>query len=116
MAATESYESFVLEQLSRVAPGIRARRMFGGVGIYADDLFFALIADDALYLKTDPKTRREFEARGMRPFRPNAEHGAVMSYHQLPEEILEDLDALRRWVEASLAVARRTRRRQAGNR
>jgi len=90
--------------------------MFGGVGIYSDDLFFALIADDALYLKTDASTQREFEARGMPPFRPNAEHGEVMGYHQLPEEVLEDLDALPRWVEAALAVARPARTRRSGRR
>ena len=39
--------------------------MFGGVGIYAGELFFALIADDTLYLKADDQTRSEFERRGL---------------------------------------------------
>jgi hypothetical protein len=30
--------------------------MFGGVGLYAGDLFFALIAGDVLYLKADKAT------------------------------------------------------------
>src|SRR5690348_10909835 len=116
MAFTESYKSFVLEQLSRVAPGVRARRMFGGVGIYSNELFFALIHDDALYLKTDAITQREFEAMGMRPFRPSGEHGEVMGYHELPPEILEDPEALPRWLEASLAVARQARTRRSRRR
>lgn len=112
MSVSSSYQTFVLEQLSRVTSGIRARRMFGGVGIYSDDLFFALIDDDALYLKTDADSQREFEALGMKPFRPNADHGEVMGYHQLPEDILEDAEALRRWVDAALSVARQARKRR----
>jgi len=112
MAVSASYQAYVVEQLARVASGIRARRMFGGVGIYSNDLFFALIDDDSLYLKTDADTQREFEALGMRPFRPNADHGEVMSYHQLPEEILEDSEALSRWVAAALSVARQARKRR----
>lgn len=112
MAVSQSYQTFVLEQLARVASAIRARRMFGGVGIYSNDLFFALIDDDALYLKTDAETQREFETLGMKPFRPNADHGEVMGYHQLPEEILEDAEALQRWVDASLTVARQARKRR----
>lgn len=112
MAVSESYQAFVLEQLARVATGVRARRMFGGVGIYSNDLFFALIHDDALYLKTDATTQLEFEALGMGPFRPRGEHGESMGYHQLPAEILEDPEALQRWVTAALAVARQARTRR----
>jgi len=32
---------------------IRYRKMFGGYGIYHNDLMFGLVADDQLYLKTD---------------------------------------------------------------
>lgn len=116
MSVSQSYQTYVLEQLARVTPGIRARRMFGGVGIYAGDLFFALIDDDALYLKTDADSQREFEALGMKPFRPNADHGEVMGYHQLPEAIVEDAEALPRWVAAALAVARSARKRRSGKR
>lgn len=114
MAVTESYKAFVLEQLMRVTSGVRARRMFGGVGIYSNDLFFALIDDDTLYLKTDATTQREFEAPGMSPFRPAGEHGEVMGYHQLPAEILEDVEALPRWIDAALSVARQARTRRSG--
>ena len=39
MRSSESFREFVLEQLVGVH-GIRARGMFGGVGLYADDAFF----------------------------------------------------------------------------
>jgi DNA transformation protein len=111
-----SFRTFVLDQLSRVVPRVRARSMFGGVGIYAGELFFALIDDDTLYLKVDDTNRPDFEARGMEPFRPYGEGGEVMQYYQVPDDVLEDPDALRPWAEKSIAVAgskktRRSRRR-----
>ena len=113
MAITPSYQTFVLEQLGRVIPGIRSRSMFGGVGIYADDVFFALIASDMVYLKVDDGNRGDYEARGMKPFRPFGEHGEVMSYYQLPEDVLEDLESLREWAERAIAVAAAKKRKRA---
>lgn len=85
--------------------------MFGGVGIYSGELFFALISDDTLYFKTDALTRPEFEARGMGPFRPFGDEGGTMQYYQLPEDLLEDPDALRPWAEKAIAIARQSKRR-----
>lgn len=106
---TQSFRTFALEQLGRVRPDIRDRSMFGGVGIYAGDLFFALIADDTLYFKVDDFTRPAFEERGLRPFRPYGESGEVMQYYEVPEDLLEDPDALRPWAEQAIAVALRKR-------
>src|SRR5881398_705701 len=111
MPVTPSYRTYILEQLNRAVPPVRARAMFGGVGLYAGDVFFALIADDALYFRTDETTRPEFEALGMTPFRPFDEHGPVMSYYQLPEEVLEEPETLRRWSERAIGAARTRRAR-----
>ena len=105
MAVNESFRSFVLDQLSRVAPSVRSRSMFGGVGIYSGDLFFALIDGDTLYLKVDDSNRRDFESRGLGPFRPFGDDGETMQYYQLDEGILEDVNELRPWVEKSISVA-----------
>lgn len=116
MAVTPTYRAYVLEQLSRAVARVRARAMFGGVGLYAGDVFFALIADDALYFRADDATRPEYESLGMPPFRPFEEHGPVMSYYQLPEEILENVDSLREWAERAIASAQAKRRRSAKRR
>lgn len=110
MSVSPGFRSFVLEQLARVAPGVRARAMFGGVGVYAGDLFFALIDDDVLYFKVDGATRRRYEERGLGPFRPFGEEGEAMQYYEVPTEILEDPEELGPWVEEALEVARRARR------
>ncbi len=86
--------------------------MFGGVGIYSGEIFFALIANDTVYFKVDESTRGDFEARGMGPFRPFGDDGGTMKYHQLPEEILEEPDALRLWAEKAIGVARQRKSRR----
>jgi DNA transformation protein len=111
MAVTPTFRVFVLEQLGRVLPRVTGRSMFGGIGIYAGDVFFALIAQDTLYFKVDDATRREYEALGLEPFRPYGKDTKPMQYYQVPEDVLEDPDALRPWVEKALAVARASGRR-----
>jgi DNA transformation protein len=112
MAVTESFRTFVLEQLKRAVPAVRARSMFGGVGVYSDDLFFALIDDDVVYFKTNDETRRDFEARGMGPFRPLGESGETMKYHQLPDDVLESPELLQAWAERAIGVARQAKSRR----
>jgi DNA transformation protein len=106
MSVSPSFRTFILDQLGRVAPRISARTMFGGVGIYAGELFFALIDDDTLYLKVDDSNRADFEARGIGPFRPYGPDGEAMQYYPLPEDVVEDVESLRPWVEKAVAVAR----------
>lgn len=110
MPVTPEYREFVLEQLGRVAP-VTSRAMFGGVGVYSGGLFFALMDDDTLYLKVDNTNRPDFQAAGTRAFQPY--EGAVsMNYHELPADLLEDVDALRPWMEKALDVARRSRKKK----
>jgi DNA transformation protein len=107
-----SFQALVLDQLGRVIQGIRARPMFGGVGIYSGEIFFALIADDTVYFKVDESTRADFEARGMGPFRPFGDESGTMKYYQLPEEILEDPEVLRPWAEKAISIARKKKTRR----
>ena len=113
MAVSDSFRDFVLEQLHRAATPVRARRMFGGVGLYAGDTFFALIDDDTVYFKTDASTQPEFEARGMKPFRPFGDDGGTMQYHQIPEDVLENPETLRIWVERAVSVAHQKKKQSA---
>lgn len=111
MAVSEEFRLFVLDQLGMVTR-VQGRRMFGGLGIYAGDLFFALADDDVLYLKADETTIPRFEAAGMKPFRPFGPDEPAMGYWELPPDALEDVDALARWVDSALAVAARAGERK----
>jgi DNA transformation protein and related proteins len=110
MPVTPTFRAYVLDQLGRVVSGVRARNMFGGVGIYAGDTFFALIAGDTVYLKADDSNRSDFLARGMGPFLPFGDEREVMQYYALPEDVLEDLDELRVWADKAIDVARRKKK------
>jgi DNA transformation protein len=106
MPVSSTFRTFVLDQLGRVTSPVRAKSMFGGVGIYSGDFFFALIAEDTLYFKVDDTNRLDFEARGMGPFRPHGPDGEAMQYYAVPEDLLEDPDELRSWVDKAIDVAR----------
>jgi DNA transformation protein and related proteins len=105
VSVSDDYRDFVLEQL-RPAGRVTMRRMFGGVGLYLDGLFFALIDDDTLYFKTSDSNRGRYEKAESRPFCPDPrEPGKTMAYWQVPAEVLEDPDELVVWAREALAVA-----------
>jgi DNA transformation protein len=111
MRVTEGFRAFVLEQLSGVA-SVRARAMFGGIGLYTDDVFFGILAADTLYLKVDDSNRGQYEAAGMPAFQPYADKRLTMSYYQVPASVLEDGDELAVWAHASVRVARAALRKK----
>jgi DNA transformation protein len=89
---------------------LRSRRMFGGFGIYVDDLFIALIASDQLFLKADAQTRPLFEAAGCAPFQYERE-GQVMrlGYFTAPEDAMESPMLMADWGRLAIAAALRAR-------
>jgi DNA transformation protein len=85
---------------------IRAKRMFGGYGIYRDDLIFALVVDDVLYLKTDAAMAAELAARKLRPFEYTKQgKRRQISYYTAPAEVFDDPDEAKRWAAKAYAVA-----------
>lgn len=90
---------------------VRTRRMFGGHGIYVDDLFMALIAYDQLYLKADAETRPQFEAAGCEPFRYDKQGGesVSVSYFRPPEEAMESPALMLPWARLAMGAALRAR-------
>jgi len=104
MPVSEGFRAFVLDQLEGLG-GVRARAMFGGVGLYAGDLFFGIIAADTLYFKVDDTNRPDYEAAGMSAFKPYPERSETMSYYQVPAGVLEDADDLVTWARRACRVA-----------
>lgn len=107
MAVSETFRALVLDQLARIAPDVRGKRMFGGLGIYSGEAFFALADGDRLYVKADEQTRGRFEQQGWEAFRPFGDGRMVMQYYELPLEVIENAERLRPWVELALAAAAR---------
>jgi DNA transformation protein and related proteins len=110
MASSSEFHDFVLDQLAGLGE-LRSRKMFGEYGIYCDDLFFALIADESFWLKVDDVNRPRFEARGMKPFSP-WESPKPMQYYEVPLDVLEDPGQLREWAGEAVEVAARAPKRK----
>ena len=104
--ASNEFVDHVTEALAGVGH-IVARRMFGGVGLYCDGRFFAIIVDSALYFKTDEQCRKDFEARDCPRFSYVRQGKTVyLNYYQVPTEALDDPAALQYWARKALAAAR----------
>lgn len=100
---------FTLHCLELLAPlgRPRAKPMFGGVGLYVDDLFIALIADERLYLKVGAAQQPAFAAAGCEPFRYTMKDGRemTMGYWTAPDEALESPEAMRPWARLAMEAA-----------
>jgi DNA transformation protein len=105
MPVSSDYLSYVLEQLAGL-PRVTSRRMFGGIGLYSDGLFFGLIDNDTLFFKVNDSNRGDYLARNMAAFRPFPDKPDLsMSYFTVPADALEDRDVLAVWARKSIAVA-----------
>ena len=101
----DSFKDFVLDQLSGL-PGLRAKAMFGGHGLYAGDKFFAILMSGRIYFKTDQHTRPLYEQRGMSPFiYEKARRTMTIRYYEVPSEILEDRRELLEWAEQAIRAS-----------
>jgi DNA transformation protein len=107
VTVSADYLQYVLDQLAQLGE-VSARRMFGGAGLYCDEFFFGLIADDTLYLRVDDSNRDDYTVRGAAAFRPYADRPHLsMSYFEAPAEVLDDARQLIEWAHRSVAVAQR---------
>ena len=106
MPVSKEYLEYVLDQLECIGPVV-SKRMFGGIGLYSDALFFGLIDDDILYFKVDDLTRPDYLKSKTKPFDPYGDGNASMSYYSVPVEVLEDTDELKVWARGSVEAARR---------
>lgn len=108
MAVSAGYREFVRE-LFHSFGDVRIRGMFGGAGIFRDDLMFGLIIDEQIYLKADDVNRPEFEAAGKGPFVFERKDGRAMamSYYLIPDALYDDADELAAWASNAFAAAQR---------
>ena len=93
---------------------VRTRRMFGGHGLYVDEVFIALIAAEQLYLKVDGDSRPQFAAAGCAPFEYLSAKGrrAVLSYHAAPAGAMESPALMAPWARLAVMAGLRGRHGQ----
>jgi DNA transformation protein and related proteins len=83
--------------------------MFGGRGIYADGLMFAIVTKGVIYLKADSQTIPTFEKEGLKPFTYAAKgrKQVSLSYWRMPDRLYDDADELARWAREAVMAAQR---------
>ena len=105
MAVSEGDLAFALDQLAGLGE-LRSRRMFGGVGLYCGERFFALMDDGVLYFKADDETRGRYTTRRLKPFQPPGSPPST-NYYTVPASVLEDAGELLVWAREAVAAAER---------
>jgi len=106
----DEFVQLVLEQMTGFGVP-RVRRMFGGYGLYRDDLMFAIILQDKLYLKADAVNVASFEKAGSEPF-TYASKGKIVTlrYYEAPPDVYEDQDDMQQWARSAFEAALRARK------
>ena len=81
------------------------RPMFGGIMAYAEGKAFATLSDAGMALKAKGPLMAEFLATdGAQPLRYRPEDPPSKSYVLVPDEMLDDRDALQDWMARAAAV------------
>jgi DNA transformation protein len=106
---TEAGFIALLEDLLAPVGPIRVKRMFGGAGIYAEGVMFAIVAGERVYFKTDEAGSAAFEDAGTGPFTYSAKSGTgvLKSFWQVPDLLIDEPDEFAVWARRAIAAARK---------
>ena len=109
MAVSTSFATFLLEQLNPLG-SIEIRRMFGGAGMFANGLMFAIIDGEQLFFKVDDGSVGRYRDEGMGPFTYGTKAGekAIGGYWRCPDRLFDETDELQGWAREAILVANRS--------
>ena len=110
MPTKDAFAHYCAELLSALGTA-RVRRMFGGHGIYVDDLFVAIVVADTLYLKVDAESLERFERAGCAPFVYTAKgrNQVSLNYRAAPPDAMDSPAMMRPWAQLAMQAALRAR-------
>lgn len=102
----KDFHDYIIYDVMSDISGVTSKRMFGGYGIYKDEILFAIISDGKLYFKVGEYNRADFEKAGSKPlmYSTKKKENIALSYWELPADIMEDKEQLKRWVSGSMYV------------
>ena len=112
---SSGFFEYVKNDVLREIPGITSRPMFGGISFYKDGVIFGMIApmgdEEKLFFKVGESNIKDYEERGMKPFSYQAKNGktVAMAYYEVAEEILENQEQVREWVQRAVLVSSEAR-------
>lgn len=95
---------------------VRARRMFGGMGVYTGEKMFAFLIGDDIGLKLSPEDLCEaMQLPGAGPLKPDPDMEPMREYVRMPREVLDNYEIFMIWVERSATYAINKAGRSAAN-
>lgn len=87
---------------------VKARRMFGGMGVYTGEKMFAFLVGDEVGFKLAPEDLAEaMQLPGAGPMCPAKDAEPMREYVKMPCEVLDNLEQFMFWMNRSLGYARR---------
>ncbi len=111
MAISSEYKSYLLELFAPFG-AIAVKRVFGFTGLFAGEVMFGLVADERIYLKTDERSRKNYQDEGSKPLRfrlkPKGEIVST-SYFALPERLYDEPEELAAWAKRAYEAAANSR-------
>lgn len=103
----KEFVSYVIELMQTVGP-VHAISIFGGHGVFLEELMFGLVVDNTLYLKSDIETDNEYKEKDLEAFTYKKKGKEIkMSYYQAPDEALEDSEEMNTWANKAYSAALR---------
>lgn len=101
------YIDYLREVFADFGP-VSARPMFGGHGLYHEGLMFGLVAQEALYLKSDAENVHFFEAESLEKFSYEKQGKCYsIAYFQAPDTVYDDPEEAALWAHRAYAAALR---------
>jgi DNA transformation protein and related proteins len=104
------YRPLRYEQMMRAAESfdVRARRMFGGMGVYTGEKMFAFLVGEEIGLKLCPEDAEQaLQIPGAGPMKPDKDSEPMREYVKMPREVLDNRESFLFWVERSANYARK---------
>lgn len=111
-------DNAAIEEMFEAVGPVAIRRMFGGKGIYAQGIIFALELRGDLMLKGDEESAPLLEEAGATRWCYEGRSGkpVAMPYWTIPDEALDDPDMMAKWARIALDAAMRVSEREAAQR
>jgi DNA transformation protein len=106
MTISNGFLEYVLAQFSAWGE-VTVRKMFGGAGLYRGGKVFGLVADNVAYLKVDETNKDKFLVAGSSPFKPFPNKPTILSYFEIPPDVLENPGELIEWADESLSIQKK---------
>lgn len=103
MSASREYTTYITDLFSAFGE-ITVGRMFGGTLLKHHGKQLGIIMNDTLYFRIPEKLQAQYRKYGSKPFQYKKKTGMVIvkTYWSVPDEILEDREALIAWAEELL--------------